>query len=122
MNPFAVLDFRAPTVHCGMGFEGRSGPFAGRAAGRGVLFGYRDSRHRAPEPTSRRAASGSTVSTHRARRKSETMSTQYVSRYDARVDLVRRTLREHSNLEEKAAADLAVHVLHVLDHLPEQVR
>ncbi|MBB5955907.1 hypothetical protein FHS29_002488 [Saccharothrix tamanrassetensis] len=50
------------------------------------------------------------------------MSTQYVSRYDARVDLVRRTLREHSNLEEKAAADLAVHVLHVLDHLPEQVR
>jgi len=50
------------------------------------------------------------------------MSSQYVSRYEARVDLVRNTLRELSGLDDKAALDVAVRVVHVLDHLPERVR
>jgi hypothetical protein len=28
----------------------------------------------------------------------------------------------NSKLEEKAAADLAVHILHAIDHIPEKVR
>ncbi len=50
------------------------------------------------------------------------MSPKYVSRYDARVDLVRTTLQELSGLDDKTARDVAVRVVHVLDHLPEQVR
>ncbi|MGW4109731.1 DUF6307 family protein [Actinosynnema sp. NPDC004786] len=50
------------------------------------------------------------------------MSPQYVSRYEARVDLVRATLQELSDLDAKTAHDVAVRVVHVLDHLPESVR
>lgn len=50
------------------------------------------------------------------------MSPQYVSRYEARVDLVRTTLQELSDLDAKAAQDVAVRVVHVLDHLPESIR
>lgn len=50
------------------------------------------------------------------------MTTKFVSRYEVRVDLVRDALREHSKLDEKTARDLAVHVVHALDHLPESVR
>ncbi|XVV00964.1 DUF6307 family protein [Actinosynnema sp. CA-248983] len=50
------------------------------------------------------------------------MSAQYVSRYEARVDLVRRTLQELSDLDGKAARQAAVRIVHVLDHLPESIR
>ncbi|WP_433263397.1 DUF6307 family protein [Actinosynnema sp. CS-041913] len=50
------------------------------------------------------------------------MTALFVSRYEARIDLVQKTLRDHSKLDEKAAAALAVQVLRALDGLPEQVR
>lgn len=50
------------------------------------------------------------------------MSAQYVSRYDARVELVRKTLQELSELDGKTAQQVAVRVVHVLDHLPETIR
>jgi hypothetical protein len=48
--------------------------------------------------------------------------TTYVSLYDKRVKIVSETLRKHSDLTEEAAAQLAVHVLDVLDHIPEKMR
>ncbi|TDQ04448.1 DUF6307 family protein [Labedaea rhizosphaerae] len=48
--------------------------------------------------------------------------TTYVSLYERRVKIVSDTLREHSELPEKVAAELAVHVLDVLDHIPEKMR
>ncbi|MEU4804242.1 DUF6307 family protein [Actinosynnema sp. NPDC023587] len=50
------------------------------------------------------------------------MSSQYVSRYEARVELVRATVREMSDLDDKAAFAVAVRVVHELDHSPESVR
>ncbi|WP_424187104.1 DUF6307 family protein [Actinokineospora sp. G85] len=50
------------------------------------------------------------------------MSPKYVSRYEARVDLVRQTLQDASKLDAKSAEALAVRVVHVLDHVPERVR
>ncbi|MEJ2851820.1 MULTISPECIES: DUF6307 family protein [unclassified Saccharothrix] len=50
------------------------------------------------------------------------MSAQYVSRYDARVELVRKTLQELSELDGKTAQQVAVRVVHELDHLPETIR
>lgn len=50
------------------------------------------------------------------------MPVQYVSRYEARVDLVRKTLQELSDLDAKTAQEVAVRVVHVLDHLPETIR
>ena len=46
----------------------------------------------------------------------------YVSLYDQRVELVTATLTAHSELTEKAATELAGHILHALDHIPEKVR
>jgi hypothetical protein len=46
----------------------------------------------------------------------------YVSLYDQRVELVAATLTAHSDLTEKAAAELAGHILYALDHIPEKVR
>jgi hypothetical protein len=46
----------------------------------------------------------------------------YVSLYDQRVALVAHALTQNSKLEEKAAAELAVHVLHAIDQIPEKVR
>jgi hypothetical protein len=48
--------------------------------------------------------------------------TTYTSPYDQRVKLVTDTLRQHSNLSEKVAVDLAEHVLNALNHIPEKVR
>jgi hypothetical protein len=42
--------------------------------------------------------------------------------YDRRVDLVAETITAHSKLDKKAAAELAVHVLHTLNSIPEIVR
>jgi Family of unknown function (DUF6307) len=50
-------------------------------------------------------------------------STQtFVSIYDQRVRLVANALKQNSTLGEAAALDLAVHVLHAIDHIPEKVR
>ena len=46
----------------------------------------------------------------------------YASLYDQRVALVARALTQNSKLEEKAAMDLAAHVLRAIDHIPEKVR
>jgi hypothetical protein len=50
------------------------------------------------------------------------MSPQFVSRYDARVDLVRKTIQELTQLDDKTAQDVAVRIVHVVDHVPESVR
>jgi uncharacterized protein DUF6307 len=36
--------------------------------------------------------------------------------------LVQDTIRKHSELDEQAAHDLAVQIVHALDHLPENRR
>ncbi len=46
----------------------------------------------------------------------------YISLYEQRIRLVAQALAQHSKLSEKDASDLAVHVLHALDHIPEKVR
>jgi hypothetical protein len=46
----------------------------------------------------------------------------YVSLHEQRIHLVADALRQHSKLSEKDAADLAVHVLYAIDHIPEKVR
>jgi hypothetical protein len=42
--------------------------------------------------------------------------------YDVRVELVRDTIKAHSKLGDKAASELAVHVLHTLNSIPEKIR
>ena len=44
------------------------------------------------------------------------------SPYDVRVQLVADTIKAHSKLADKAASELAVHVLHTLNSIPEKVR
>jgi hypothetical protein len=44
------------------------------------------------------------------------------SPYETRVKLVQETLRTHSKLDDAAAGELAVHVLHALNSIPEKVR
>jgi hypothetical protein len=51
-----------------------------------------------------------------------TPATAYVSAYDLRVQLVKDTVRKHSNLSEKASLELTEHILDVLNHIPEKVR
>ena len=46
----------------------------------------------------------------------------FCSPYQIRVNLVRDTIMARSKLGEKDAADLAVHVLHALDSIPEKMR
>ncbi|MGW3539342.1 DUF6307 family protein [Nocardia niigatensis] len=42
--------------------------------------------------------------------------------YDRRIQRVRDAVRAHSELDDKAAYELAVHVLHALDTIPENIR
>ena len=42
--------------------------------------------------------------------------------YMLRLELVRDTIKTHSKLGDKAASDLAVHILHTLNSIPEKVR
>ena len=42
--------------------------------------------------------------------------------YDQRVELVKDTITAHSKLGDKAASELAVHVLHALNSIPEKMR
>jgi hypothetical protein len=46
----------------------------------------------------------------------------YIPLYERRVKLVADALAGHSELSEKTAMEVAVHVLHALDHIPEEVR
>jgi hypothetical protein len=42
--------------------------------------------------------------------------------YIQRLELVSDTIRAHSKLGEKAAGELAVHILHALNSVPEKMR
>ena len=42
--------------------------------------------------------------------------------YGQRVELVKDTIQTHSKLGDKAANELAVHVLHALNSIPEKIR
>jgi Family of unknown function (DUF6307) len=44
------------------------------------------------------------------------------SPYEKRLKLVQETLRTYSSLDDAAVGELAVHVLHALDSIPEKVR
>jgi hypothetical protein len=44
------------------------------------------------------------------------------SPYVVRVDLVADTIKAHSKLGDKAASELAVHILYALNSIPEKVR
>ncbi len=44
------------------------------------------------------------------------------SPYVQRLELVRDTIVSHSQLADKAASELAEHVLHALNSIPERVR
>lgn len=46
----------------------------------------------------------------------------YISLYDQRIQLVAHALMQNSKLSENDAAELAVHVLYAIDHIPEKVR
>lgn len=46
----------------------------------------------------------------------------YVSAYERRLKMVEDVLTGRTKLDDKAARDLAVHVLRALDHIPERVR
>ena len=48
--------------------------------------------------------------------------TMFRSPYTHRLELVRDTIKTHSKLGDKAASELAVHVLHALNSIPEKVR
>jgi Family of unknown function (DUF6307) len=48
--------------------------------------------------------------------------TTFRSPYVQRVELVRDTIMSHSKLGDKAASELAEHVLHALNSIPEKVR
>lgn len=52
------------------------------------------------------------------------MATEQVvlSQYEHRLKTVTDIVREHSKLSAKAADEIAVHVLHALDTIPEKVR
>jgi hypothetical protein len=53
-----------------------------------------------------------------------TTSTPTLTRspYERRVSLISETIQANSKLNDKAAGELAVHVLHALNSIPEIVR
>ncbi|WP_428978045.1 DUF6307 family protein [Mycobacterium bohemicum] len=48
--------------------------------------------------------------------------TSIQSPYDRRLELVKDTITSHSKLGDKAATELAEHVLHALNSIPERIR
>jgi hypothetical protein len=52
----------------------------------------------------------------------DTSFTAFTPRYERRVKLVQSIVQSHTNLDESAASDLAVHILHALDTIPEKLR
>ncbi len=51
-----------------------------------------------------------------------TAPTTFHTPYDLRLELVTETLKTHSKLDDKAAGELAVHVLHALNSVREKMR
>jgi hypothetical protein len=49
-------------------------------------------------------------------------ATPYTSLYEHRVEMVRSVLEQNSNLGAMRSAEVAVLVLHAIDHIPETVR
>lgn len=49
-------------------------------------------------------------------------STTLQTPYQKRVQLVQDIIRNNSKIGDKAAGELAVHVLHALDSVPEKMR
>jgi hypothetical protein len=45
-----------------------------------------------------------------------------MSQYEQRVTIVRDIVKSHSKISEKAASEIAVHILQVLDTVPEKLR
>ena len=48
--------------------------------------------------------------------------TTFRTPYNLRLELVKDTITSHSKLGDKAAGELAVHVLHALNSIPERIR
>ena len=48
--------------------------------------------------------------------------TTFRTPYDLRLELVKDTITTHSKLGDKAAGELAVHVLPALNSIPERIR
>jgi hypothetical protein len=48
--------------------------------------------------------------------------TSFVSRYEQRVRFVQNVLQQNSELDDNAARELAVKVVHAIDHIPEPTR
>lgn len=44
------------------------------------------------------------------------------SPYEKRVELIQGTVQANSSLDKAAAGDLAVHILHALNSIPERIR
>ena len=51
-----------------------------------------------------------------------TSATTLRTPYDIRVDMVKDAIKTNSKLDNDAARELAVHVLHALNSIPEKVR
>jgi hypothetical protein len=48
--------------------------------------------------------------------------TTFVSRYERRITFVQDILKKNPALNDEAAHDLAVRVVHAIDHIPEPKR
>ena len=48
--------------------------------------------------------------------------TTFRTPHDLRIELIKDTIKTHSKLGDKAASELAVHVLHALNSIPEKLR
>ena len=48
--------------------------------------------------------------------------TTFISRYERRVSFVQDVLTKNSKLTDDVAHDLAVQVVHAIDHIPEPTR
>lgn len=50
------------------------------------------------------------------------MDVSFVSRYERRVAFVKEVIAENSTLDDDVARELAVRVVHAIDHIPEPTR
>ena len=48
--------------------------------------------------------------------------TPFFSRYEQRVAFVQDVLRKNTKFDDKTARELAVKVVHAIDHIPESTR
>jgi hypothetical protein len=80
---------------------------------------------RASASTGVASASTSTENaSNRTPKAGNTMATQpmIMSQYEQRVTIVRDIVKSHSKISEKAASEIAVRILQVLDTVPEKLR